>query len=544
MSKGTKSGPSTEYGACTRGTAVRPKDGLVLQPVVARYFRLVITSAYASPVRIAEVTFLRGQRNTVEPNRAGADSPYGHSETTVVSPADKPNLRPGIKWWLQKSGARAFWDWPPQGTAVLTTNIRPTAWPIAAAAKLWTSRPAWMPTAGSIGTRPRAAGRSCGSATRCWARKSATPTPSSSPATRPTCSARRASTATSRIWSSRCSKSPRSASAGRLKVLHIDSYEIGADVAGLQPTWSHIFREEFRQRRGYDVLRYLPALAGRIVDSREITDRFLWDIRRTIADLMAEKFWARYVELTHQHGLKAEGETGYGSYPLPQIDALQCAGALDVPMGEFWLHETYMTQLYPFCHTIRTVANAAHVYGRPIVQSEAFTTGTHFMESPADLKALGDEQYCAGLNRIVFHQSTHQAQLDFKPGWQYGAGTHIDRCLTWWDQVLRLLSIPGPVPIPAASRRFQRPLRYFYGEGAAAFVPAKDHLNPPLPPGNDFDAINADVLLNRLRVEDKSLVLPNGQSYSRWSCRPIDRCRRRCSGRSSSLWKQGRERHR
>ncbi len=111
-----------------------------------------------------------------------------------------------------------------------------------------------------------------------------------------------------------------------LKVLHIDSYEIGADVAGLQPTWSHIFREEFRQRRGYDVLRYLPALAGKIVDSRGITDRFLWDIRRTIADLMAEKFWGRYVELTHQHGLKAEGETGYGSYPLPQIDALECAG--------------------------------------------------------------------------------------------------------------------------------------------------------------------------------------------------------------------------
>ena len=456
-------------------------------PRYARVFRLVISSAYASPVRIAEVMLLRLD--------------------------DKPNPRPGIKWRLQKSGTRAFWDWPPQGTAVLDDE-----YPADGAMRLPKQRDCRSHVENGC-QRPTAMGRAQGPLDDFAVRLHALG-PKDSQFVHRAVAGYEADMLSSAGIDSHFKHlvEPLLAVApecvGRsLKTLHIDSYEIGADVAGLQPTWSHIFREEFRKRRGYDVLRYLPALAGRIVDSREITDRFLWDIRRTIADLMAKKFWGRYVELTHRHGLKAKGETGYGSYPLPQIDSLQCAGALDVPMGEFWLHETYMTQLYPFCHTIRTVANAAHVYGRPVVQAEAFTTFSHFMESPADLKALGDEQFCAGLNRMVFHQSTHQAQLDFKPGYQYNAGTHIDRCLTWWDMAAPYFQYLARCQYLLQAGRFYADFCYFYGEGAAAYVPAKDHLNPPLPPGYDFDAINADVLLNRLRVEDEQLVLPNGQRY-------------------------------
>ena len=182
-------------------------------------------------------------------------------------------------------------------------------------------------------------------------------------------------------------------------------------------------------------------------------------------------------------------------------------------MGEFWLREKLMTQLYPFCHTIRTVANAAHVYGRPIVAAEAFTSFSHFLESPADLKPLGDDALCAGLNRLVFHQSTHQPQLDFKPGYQYGAGTHIDRNLTWWEMSRPFFEYWARCQHLLQAGRFHADVCYFYGEGAGQFVPDKAYLKPALSAGYNFDAINADVLLNRLRVKEGRLVLPDGPSY-------------------------------
>ncbi len=148
-----------------------------------------------------------------------------------------------------------------------------------------------------------------------------------------------------------------------------------------------------------------------------------------------------------------------------------------------------------------------------MVQAESFTTGGHFLESPADLKPKGDEMFCAGLNRMVFHQSTHQPQLDFKPGYQYAAGTHIDRNLTWWEQGRAFFQYIGRCQSLLQAGRFHADACYFYGEGASTFVPAKEFLKPPLPPGLNFDAVNADVLLHRLRVQDGRLVLPDGMSY-------------------------------
>ena len=96
---------------------------------------------------------------------------------------------------------------------------------------------------------------------------------------------------------------------GVLKTFHIDSYELGADILGQQPTWSREFREEFEKRRGYDPLPYLPAMPRRIVESREATNRFFWDMRHTVGDLMAEKFWRRYAELAPARGVKGARET-------------------------------------------------------------------------------------------------------------------------------------------------------------------------------------------------------------------------------------------
>ena len=298
-----------------------------------------------------------------------------------------------------------------------------------------------------------------------------------------------------------------------LKYLHIDSYELGADVRGQQPTWSRTFREEFRIRRGYDLLPYLPALARRIVDSRDVTNRFLFDMRWTIGDLMAEQFWIPYGELAHAQGIDIESETGYGTYPYPHIDGLRTAGNNDLPMGEFWFGTDIMSQFDHWGNDIRTVATAAHVYGRPVVQAESFTSWTHWQEYPESLKPVGDDAFLDGLNRMVFHQYTAQPKLDMKPGWQYGAGTHVDRNITWWEEARGFFQYIGRCSYLLQQGRFDADALYFYGEGVTKFLPSREYLRPALPQGYNFDAINADLLLHGLTIDKGRWTLPSGLSY-------------------------------
>ena len=120
-------------------------------------------------------------------------------------------------------------------------------------------------------------------------------------------------------------------------------------------------------------------------------------------------------------------------------------------MGEFWYGTDIMSQFDPFCNVIRSVASPAHIYGKKIVQAESFTAWSHFLEYPAALKPLGDEAFCDGLNRVMFHQYTHQPNEDM-PGYQYGAGTHIDRHVTWWNMSDAFLTYLDPLSKHPASR--------------------------------------------------------------------------------------------
>jgi hypothetical protein len=182
-------------------------------------------------------------------------------------------------------------------------------------------------------------------------------------------------------------------------------------------------------------------------------------------------------------------------------------------MGEFWYGTDIMSQFNPWGNVIRTEASAAHVYGRPIVQAESFTAWAHWREFPYALKPVGDEAFVDGLNRMVFHQYTHQPVLDMKPGWQYGAGTHFDRNITWWEQARAFFQYLARCEYLLQQGKFVADALYFYGEGVTKFVPSKQYLSPALPPGYDFDAINSDVLLHGLSVVNGQLLLPNGMSY-------------------------------
>jgi hypothetical protein len=303
-----------------------------------------------------------------------------------------------------------------------------------------------------------------------------------------------------------------------LKYVHDDSYEV-AGPNGQQPTWTPDFRAEFRKRRGYDPLSYLPVLARRIVDGRQVSNRFLWDYRRTIGDLYAESHYRRMRALAQKHGIGTHPESG-GPFWL-HIDALECEGINDVPMGEFWKRvpepngPVPMANWYPICDTVRQAASAAHVYGKPICQAEAFTSmGPNWEEDFFDLKDIGDRAFCAGLTRNMLCFYVHQGRLDVKPGYQWeAAGTHFDRNVTWWDQIHAWLKYLARCQFLLAQGHFAAELCYFYGEDVPNFVPAKTHMRPPLPAGYDCDTINAEVLLGRLSVQDGRLTLPDGMSY-------------------------------
>ena len=200
----------------------------------------------------------------------------------------------------------------------------------------------------------------------------------------------------------------------------IDSYEVGGQ------NWTENFREEFRKRRGYDPLKFLPAFTGRVVDNPEVSERFLWDVRRTIADLFAENYYGHFDELCRQHGLMSAVEPYTGPF-----ESLQCGAPLHVVMGEFWSG----SQGDP---SVKLAASVAHIYGKTIVGAESFTASPEhgrWQNDPYSLKTLGDLMFCQGVNRYTFHRYAMQPWTNRWPGMTMGPwGIHFERTETWWSQ--------------------------------------------------------------------------------------------------------------
>jgi len=278
----------------------------------------------------------------------------------------------------------------------------------------------------------------------------------------------------------------------------IDSYEVGGQ------NWTPKFREEFQQRRGYDPLPWLAAITGRVVDNPDVTERFLWDMRRTIADLFAEKYYGHFKELCNQHGLTASIEPYTGPY-----EALQCGAAADIPMGEFWVGS-------PLNSTLKLASTVGHIYGRPIIGAESFTSGQskdtgRWLSDPYSLKALGDLVFCEGINRYIFHRYAMQPWLNRWPGMTMGQwGTHFDRTSTWWEQGSPWMKYIARCEYMLQQGRFVADAAAFCGESAPVEMP---NFTSTLPPGYDYDGLNADVLLNQSAVKDGCLVLKSGMSY-------------------------------
>src|SRR5512136_196702 len=270
-----------------------------------------------------------------------------------------------------------------------------------------------------------------------------------------------------------------------LVTTHIDSWENGAQ------NWTPRMREEFRKRRGYDPHLFLPVITGRVVDSLEISERFLWDLRQTASELVVENYAGRMAELARRSGLRFSCEA-YGG----PCDDITYGGRADEPMGEFWIGAGAW-------ETLKMMASSAHIYGKPILGAEAFTAGDRerWLQHPASIKALGDRAFTEGVNRFVFHRYAMQPWLDYRPGMTMGPwGLHYERTNTWWE-------LAGPW------HEYLARCQYLLRQGT--FVADILYVRPEASPqeykwherhGHDYDDIPAEVLIKKASVEYGGIV--------------------------------------
>lgn len=293
-----------------------------------------------------------------------------------------------------------------------------------------------------------------------------------------------------------------------LKYLHTDSWEI-------EPVnWTPTLREEFRKRRGYDFLPYLPVLTGKIIQNREVSNRFLHDYRRTFGDLAIDNHYKLFKEFAHKHGLQIHPESG-GPHAVP-IDAQQCLGFNDIPMSEFWAwswrHRIGDANRF-FC---KQPASAAHIYGRKFVAAEGFTTiGPHWQETIWDnLKPSFDYAACEGMNLLVWHAFVCSPEEFGLPGIQYFAGTHFNPNSTWWNWSEAFLSYINRCQWMLQQGLFVADVCYYYGDHVPNFAQLKASDPAKILPGYDYDVITAEAIIERLSVKDGRLVLPDGMNYA------------------------------
>jgi len=292
-----------------------------------------------------------------------------------------------------------------------------------------------------------------------------------------------------------------------LKYLHTDSWEI--ELANWTPT----LRAEFQKRHGYDLLPWLPVLAGRIVNSRAESDRFLFDYRQTLGDLAIDNHYKLFRDNAHAHGLGIHPESG-GPHAVP-IDAQRCLGMDDAPMSEFWAWSWTHRIGDASRFFVKQPASAAHTYGHQFVFAEGFTTiGPHWQEKIWDnLKPTFDKALCEGLNVLVWHAFVCSPDETGVPGQQYFAGTHLNPKVTWWDKSAPFFSYIDRCQFMLQQGLFVADVACYYGDHVPNFSQLKKSDPAHIEPGYDYDVITEEALLTRASVRDGKIVLPDGMSY-------------------------------
>ncbi|WP_114937692.1 glycosyl hydrolase [Mucilaginibacter endophyticus] len=299
---------------------------------------------------------------------------------------------------------------------------------------------------------------------------------------------------------------PDVASPGGLKRLHIDSWEMGAQ------NWTANFRAEFIKRRGYDPLPYYPVYAGNVVESNEVSERFLWDLRQTSQELVLENHAGYVKQYAHKLGLKLSIEP----YDMNPTADLELGNIADVPMCEFW------SKGYGFNSSFSCMeaTSVGHVNGKSLIPAEAFTAQDDMWKQyPGSMKNQGDWAFAAGINRFVYHTFQNQFLADsLKPGATMGPyGVHWDRNQTWWPMVSGYHDYISRCQYLLQQGRAVADVLYLTPEGSPhVFRPPSSALDGdavlPDRKGYNFDGCSPGQLY-KASVRNRHIVFPGGASY-------------------------------
>ena len=291
-----------------------------------------------------------------------------------------------------------------------------------------------------------------------------------------------------------------------LKYVATDSWELGGT------NWTGRFREEFRQRRGYDPVPYLPVVAGRIVGSRDLSTRFLADLRRTVADLV-NGHYDRMAALAGEFGLGIQCESG-GPHGAP-MDALETFRSSNIPQTEYWAMSPEHRSADQDRYFVKEAASAAHIYGWPLAAAEGMTSiGNQWNESLGmNLRPSFDQALTEGMNRLVWHAFTSSPAELGLPGQEYFAGTHLNPNVTWWRDAGPFLEYLNRSQFLLQQGVPVADVLYYYGDNAPNFVRLKRDDPARVLPGYDYDVTSTDALLKRISVAGGDLQTPEGVRY-------------------------------
>jgi len=306
----------------------------------------------------------------------------------------------------------------------------------------------------------------------------------------------------------RKSQPVKTSSGGGWTMIHIDSWEMGAQ------NWSPHFREEFIERRGYDPKPFLPVYSGLVVDNTEISERFLWDIRQTSSELIIENHALHFKKLGRRSGFRLSVEP-YDMNPASDLDLGLTA---DVPMCEFW------SEGYGFNSAFSCIesTSVAHISGAPVVAAEAFTAGNDeaWKQYPGSMKNQGDWAFCLGINRFFYHTFAHKPYDEkYRPGMTMGPyGVHWDRGQTWWPMADEYHRYIARCQYMLSQGKAVSDILYLAAEGAPhVFRPPSSALDGtqflPDKKGFSFDGCSPDFLINNAEVRDGMITFPGGGSY-------------------------------
>lgn len=296
-----------------------------------------------------------------------------------------------------------------------------------------------------------------------------------------------------------------------LEYMVLDSYEAG------HMNWTHDFPQEFKKRRGYSLLKWLPALMGRVVNSTPESEKFLWDFRKTIGEMIADNHYQVIGEELHKRGMKRYTES-HENKRIFLADGMDVKRYADIPMSAMWTPGSLAAGEDEEVRSeadIREAASVANIYGKPLVAAESMTSvGKPFVEHPEKLKRTADMELASGLNRFVIHTSVHQP-LDRGPGFSLGPfGQYFTRLETWsgagakaWIDYLRRSSYMMQQGHNVAD------ILYLYGENTNVTWVCRETL-PEIPEGHEFDFVSATILKEAINASDKGdLVAESGIEY-------------------------------